>query len=132
MSSGIPLGELIGAGGFASVYAVDGEPGLAVKVAHGADPAAAARLLREHDALAALAPPVAPRLVARGTLPGGRAYLVMERVPGRPLRDVLAAGPLPIARALALAGALARHLAAAHARGVIHGDVQPANVLVDG
>ncbi len=47
------------------------------------------------------------------------------------LRELLRAGPLGCARALAIAASLADTLAAVHERRIIHNDLNPANVLVD-
>jgi serine/threonine-protein kinase len=75
-----------------------------------------------------------PNLVAvhdLGRTPGGRAYLVMERLYGRTISDELRArGTLPPAEAIdyvcqALAG-----LGAAHAAGIVHRDVKPANLFL--
>src|SRR5437016_6544000 len=57
-------------------------------------------------------------------------YLVMEFVDGTPLDRVLEKGTLPFPRACAWTAHAAEALEAAHNRGVIHGDVKPANILI--
>lgn len=57
-------------------------------------------------------------------------YLVMEFVEGQPLDRYLEKGTVPFPRACAWAGDVATALAVAHRKGVIHGDVKPANILV--
>jgi serine/threonine protein kinase len=58
-------------------------------------------------------------------------YIAMACVEGSDLKTLLAAeGPLPLRRALRIAGQIASALDAAHARGLVHRDVKPANVLV--
>jgi len=57
-------------------------------------------------------------------------YLIMEFVDGTPLDRILEKGTLPLARACAWAGHTAEALEVAHRRGVIHGDVKPANMLI--
>ncbi|MEV0969815.1 serine/threonine-protein kinase [Microtetraspora glauca] len=63
---------------------------------------------------------------------GGRlaAYVVMRLLEGRSLADRIVEGPLPWAEAAAIATRLARVLAAAHERGIVHRDVTPENVLL--
>jgi serine/threonine-protein kinase len=58
------------------------------------------------------------------------AFLVMERVDGPPLAAVLAAGPIGLERAVDVAVQTADGLAAAHARGIVHRDVKPGNILL--
>jgi eukaryotic-like serine/threonine-protein kinase len=57
-------------------------------------------------------------------------YLVMEYVEGQPLERMLDKGSIPFPRACAWIGDVASALGLAHRRGIIHGDVKPANILV--
>jgi DNA-binding beta-propeller fold protein YncE len=61
----------------------------------------------------------------------GELYLANRFVDGTDLRALLDSGPLPAERALGLVGQVADALDAAHARGLVHRDVKPGNVLVD-
>ncbi|MEQ0558503.1 serine/threonine-protein kinase [Amycolatopsis sp. NEAU-NG30] len=63
----------------------------------------------------------------------GSMYLVLEYLPSRSLTELLVAqGPLPPREVARLGRRIASALAAAHAKGVVHGDVSPNNVLVTG
>jgi serine/threonine-protein kinase len=131
------LVQRLGAGGMAEVYlATDTRLGrnVAVKLLaalYAADPAALARFEREARAAAAVSNPHVVSVLDAGVA-DGRAFLVMEYVPGPTLRDVLLRrGPLPETEALSLAAEVADGLAAAHRSGIVHGDVKPANVLLD-
>ncbi|MBE1531289.1 hypothetical protein H4W34_001122 [Actinomadura algeriensis] len=63
----------------------------------------------------------------------GRPWIVMELVRGRSLQDIIDEdGPLPPARVAAIGRQIIGALRAAHAIGILHRDVKPANVLVTG
>ncbi len=60
----------------------------------------------------------------------GTAFIAMELIDGRTLREVLSEGALPIRRALDIAIQIADALAAAHAAGIVHRDLKPENVMM--
>lgn len=62
----------------------------------------------------------------------GRQFIVMELLEGLALNELVARGPMPVQAVLDVGIQLADALAAAHAVGVIHRDVKPANVFVTG
>src|SRR5687768_3116156 len=60
----------------------------------------------------------------------GRPYIVTELVEGMTLRERIQSGPLPIREAIEIALQGTSALSAAHARGLVHRDVKPENVMV--
>ncbi|HBP22268.1 MAG TPA: hypothetical protein DEA08_31355 [Planctomycetes bacterium] len=132
------LGAELGRGGMGAVYrAVDMRSGeeVAVKVLlSDAELEDYERFRREAELVWRLQHPHVARVRALDTaLRGNRElrYLVLDLYPGGSLADRLRRGPLPIDEALAITHKLAGALAHAHARGVIHRDLKPGNVLFD-
>jgi serine/threonine-protein kinase len=96
-----------------------------------ADPGMAARFVREGRAAALANDPGVVGVSDFGTLPDGRAFLVMELVEGRTLEAVLAErGAFAPIEALRVTLRIVAALEAAHVRGVIHRDLKPSNIFL--
>jgi tRNA A-37 threonylcarbamoyl transferase component Bud32 len=127
--------EPLGQGGMAEVYlATDRLLGrqVAVKVIlerYAGDDRFVARFRREARAAAALSHPNVVSVFDVGTHQGS-PFIVMEYVPGRTLAELLESGPMSPQRVAEIGEAAARALGAAHAAGIVHRDVKPANVMV--
>lgn len=131
------LGEPIGSGTFGTVYAAEHpviQTPAAVKVLawrYSADAQMVARFIDEARAVNRIQHPSIVRIFNFGRLPDMRRYHVMERLFGEGLDERLErVGRLSVPDAIAVLEPIAAGLAAAHAAGVIHRDVKPANVFV--
>jgi eukaryotic-like serine/threonine-protein kinase len=127
--------EHIGSGGMGEVYrGRDPRVGreVAIKIlspSFAADPSALARFEQEARVAGSLNHPNLITLFHIGTHDAA-PYLAMELLEGDSLRQVLDRGLLPLRKALDLASQIARGLAAAHDRGVVHRDIKPDNIFV--
>jgi len=127
--------EKLGGGGMGVVYkARDTQLGrfvalkfLADDVAH--DAQALSRFQREAEAASALNHPSVVTIYELGSV-NGTHYIAMELICGETLRKLLAAGPLPFRRAIAIATQIADGLAKAHETGLVHRDLKPENLMV--
>jgi len=130
------VGRLLGAGGMAEVF--EGRDRLlarrvAIKVLQAQfarDPSFLIRFKREAQAAASLSHPNIVGVYDTGT-EDGTHFIVMEYVEGRTLKDVIRAeGPLYPERAAEVCADVCGALIAAHARGLIHRDIKPGNVML--
>jgi serine/threonine protein kinase/dipeptidyl aminopeptidase/acylaminoacyl peptidase len=127
--------ELLGAGGMGEVWrALD--PGLrrhvAIKILpsqYSLDPDRLRRFEQEARAAGRLNHPNVLSVYAIGQHDGA-PFLVTELLEGATLRQKLAGGALPEARALEYADQLVQGLAAAHDKGIVHRDLKPENVFI--
>jgi serine/threonine-protein kinase len=127
----------IGAGGMSTVYrAFDQtlERMVAVKLMHreiASDSAQLERFRREARAVAQFSHPHIVGVIDAGE-DDGRPYIVFEYVEGETLKErIRRCGRLPVDESLAYAIEITRALGAAHARGIVHRDIKPQNVLID-
>ncbi len=130
------IGRLIGTGGMSEVYAA-WDPTLERQVAlkflapDRTTSGPESRLLDEARAVAALDHPNVCTIHEVGESPDGRTYLAMPYYEGVTLKLMLALdGPLRVPDAAFYGAQIAAGLAAAHDRGIVHGDVKPGNVIV--
>jgi serine/threonine-protein kinase len=117
--------EPLGAGGMGEVYKARDtrlDRAVAVKVSRAQF---SERFEREARTIAALSHPHICALYDVGP-----DYLVMELLEGPNLAQRIAAGPMPVPQALAIARQIAEALEAAHEKGIVHRDLKPANIKI--
>lgn len=110
---------------------VDGRA-VALKFRGAFDPAHNDRFLAEARILSQLAHPAIVGYLGHGATDAGEAYIVMDWLEGIDLAARLRRGRCSVAEAVAIARRVAEGLAAAHARGLVHRDIKPGNVMLVG
>ncbi|HLY94898.1 MAG TPA: Stk1 family PASTA domain-containing Ser/Thr kinase [Gaiellaceae bacterium] len=128
----------LGAGGMANVYlAEDQELGrrVAIKILndrHANDEQFVERFRREAKNAAGLSHPSIVSIYDRGEAEG-TYYIAMEYLEGRSLKELIVSrGPAPVNVAIEYARQILQALRFAHLKGIVHRDIKPHNVLVDG
>ncbi len=128
--------ERVGGGGMGVVYkARDARLGRTVALKFlqprlGADDSAAERFRHEARTVAALEHPNICTVHEIGETDDGQLFLAMPLYDGETLQRRITRGPLPVDEAVTIALQIARGLAKAHGRGIVHRDVKPSNVFV--
>ncbi|MDP9479799.1 MAG: protein kinase, partial [Actinomycetota bacterium] len=129
----------LGGGGMGEVYlardqVLDREVALKVlRRQYAGDSEFAERFKREALNAASLSHPNIVQIYDRGQTEHGSAYIAMEYVPGGTLKEkITREGPLETAVAASIGSQVAEALEAAHAKGVVHRDIKPQNVLLTG
>ena len=132
------LEELVGVGGMSNVYRARDqllERMVALKLLHDRyshDEEYVERFRREARSAARLSHPGIVTVIDRGEQDGIQ-FIVFEHVPGETLKQLVdREGPLPVDLALEIALQVGRALSFAHTCGLIHRDVKPQNVLLNG
>jgi len=128
--------QLIGEGGFGSVFMAEQEKPVARKVALkiiklGMDTRqVVARFEQERQALAMMDHPNIARVLDAGATEAGRPYFVMDLVKGDPIAAYCDKNNLSIEARLGLFEQVCAAVQHAHTKGIIHRDIKPSNILV--
>ena len=126
--------ELLGAGGMGQVYnahdkRLDRHVAIKFLSAIAEHAGARDRFEREARAASALNHPNICTVHDVGEFQG-HLYIVMELLQGQSLKDLIAGKPVPLAELSAISQQVCAGLAAAHAKGIVHRDVKPANIFI--
>lgn len=128
--------SVLGEGGMATVYAAKHllvERTCAIKIMSpllARDSVVRERFRREAKSAQRLAHPNIIEIFDQGETEDGTSYIVMERLDGSSLAEVIAQGPIPVTRAVGIMIQICRGIARAHDLDVIHRDLKPENIFI--
>ncbi len=128
--------SVLGEGGMATVYAAKHllvERTCAIKIMSpllARDSVVRERFRREAKAAQRLAHPNIIEIFDQGETEDGTSYIVMERLEGSSLAEVIAQGAIPVPRAVGIMIQICRGIARAHDLDVIHRDLKPENIFI--
>ncbi len=134
--SDLLMRRMVGQGGISRIYHAESRKTgriVAVKFLRKRfwkDPRALVSLSRELVAISRIAHEAVLRPHGMGRTPSGTPFLVMDLAPGVPLSSLISQGPLDVRTAMIILRRIAEALVAAHAEGVVHGDVTPSNIVI--
>ena len=97
---------------------------------HVSDDEATRRFVNEAHAVSALDHPNICAIYEIDQTPEGQMFIVMPCYEGASLQEMIKRGPLALDEAVGIASQIAKGLAKAHERGIVHRDVKPGNILV--
>ncbi len=95
-----------------------------------AEESAEQRFLREARTASALDHPNICTIYEIGEAEDGRTFIAMAYCDGETLRQRIGRGPVPADETMNIVGQVARGLAEAHARGIVHRDIKPGNIAI--
>ncbi|MEO8876702.1 MAG: protein kinase, partial [Polyangiaceae bacterium] len=130
------LESVLGEGGMATVYAAKHlliDRTCAIKVMSpllARDSVVRERFRREAKSAQRLAHPNIIEIFDQGETEDGTSYIVMERLEGSSLAEVIAQGAIPVPRAVGMMIQICRGIARAHDLDVIHRDLKPENIFI--
>lgn len=125
---------LLGKGATGTVYEARWGPRVvALKVLraeHADTPRLRQRFFEEAERFRGLSHPSVVKVLSSGELPDGRPFLALEKLDGETLATRLSRGPLSIDEGVALLRQIGGAVAALHAGGLVHRDIEPGNVFL--